>query len=116
MSHRATSYSAELEPLSACLRVFDEDARPGTDPYVASGSVVWIDRHTVEIKGVAVIGRQSLSIEMRAAVFASLRSMGVQAIRFRRRRRDGSEKVVTIPIDKFGATPTEGSADAERGK
>ena len=103
------AFKADIEPLSACLRVFPADARPGVDPYLFSASVVWVDKHTVELKGVKMDEGNWLSITARRAVFDALRSMGVTHFRMRRVRPDGREKVVTLAIDRNNP----GDGDAE---
>lgn len=105
----ASPYTADIEPLSACLRVFPDGARPGIDPYLFAASVVWVDKSTVEIKGLVMRDGQELPITARGPVFESLRSMGVTHFRMRRVRADGSEKVVTLPIDRN----QHGESDAE---
>jgi hypothetical protein len=98
----AQQYTADIEPLSACLRVFPRDARPGIDPYPFAATLVWIDRTTVEIKGLVMRDGQRLPIAARSAVFGRLAGMGATHVRMRRVR-DGRERTVTLPIARYAS-------------
>ncbi|MCD0459124.1 hypothetical protein [Roseiconus lacunae] len=89
---------SQIEPVSAVVRVFEDGATPGKDPYIASGTVVYIDRETVEIKGVSLAGDRTL-FDWRRPVLAMLREQGIKVV-IMHRLRNGKLKKSRIRVNR----------------
>lgn len=109
-----SDYTADIEPLASCLRVYPAGADSHRDPYVMSASVLWHDRHTAELKGVTQrsidqAGEESDAgddsrgfMKYRQAIALALYRMGCDWMVWTRKRTDGRpDRMVKLPTKRW---------------
>ena len=91
-------YQAVIEPISACIRIFEDASVPGKDPYIWSATVVYHnDGKAVEFKGVTTNGKVPFSA-MRKDVLGYLDSLGIEEIMWTRRSVSGRQRLVRYHV------------------
>lgn len=87
-------YHANIEPISGCLRFYAPGKTVDVDPYEVAATVVWLDRQTVEIKGMTTRRKPDDKkddaavelIRLRTALCTELRRFGVTKAIITRRK------------------------------
>lgn len=82
----------------AVLRVFEDSAEPLIDPYLFAGTLVWIDKETVELKGVT--GNCNSFVKSRGSITQLLHKMEVKLLIWHRIK-NGRKYVVKLKIKGF---------------
>ena len=87
LSYRGSPVKVDLEPLTFCLRIFADDARPGFDTYLAAATGIFLSRTVVELKGVTAAGVPW--VVLRRPLAKAFAEQGVKRVRWVRMKQDG---------------------------